>query len=125
MTTDHRATRTTRGTPRLADLPFIGRDAERGRVDRLLHCAGAGTAAFVVVSGEHGVGKTRLIQQIALDAAASGWTSALGTAYEVERDRPYAIVADALGLSILDTTHLTVEQALEEFIHFIRAHSPA
>jgi dephospho-CoA kinase len=33
--------------------------------------------------------------------------------------------ADALGLSILDTTQLTVEQALEELIHLIKAHGPA
>ncbi len=43
--------------------PFMGRAAERRVLDELLDVAGAGRAAVVLVTGEAGIGKTRLVEE--------------------------------------------------------------
>jgi DNA-binding CsgD family transcriptional regulator len=52
--------------------------------------------AAVLLVGESGVGKTRLLQALADWATGSGWTASIGTAYPVERGAPYAALTDAL-----------------------------
>jgi DNA-binding CsgD family transcriptional regulator len=61
-----------------------------------LRAARDGSGALLLLSGESGVGKTRLLEQIARDTAASEWTHATGTAYEVEGCSPYGLISDAL-----------------------------
>ena len=47
---------------------FIGRDAERARVRSALAAAHVGRGSLLLVSGEAGVGKTRLIEEALADA---------------------------------------------------------
>ena len=53
------------GTAPVGTLPSIGREAEMATVHALLHSAGEDSGSFVFLSGERGVGKTRLLEQIA------------------------------------------------------------
>ena len=48
-----------------------------------------------VISGEGGVGKTRLLAEITEWAAADGWRLAAGSSYAVETGIPYALFSDA------------------------------
>ncbi len=90
-----RMTRDTGGRRGPGTLAFVGRDAELQTLREHLTRARAGEGAFVLVVGETGVGKTRLVQQLAEEARKAGCLHAAGHAYEVEAGHPYAIIADA------------------------------
>src|SRR4051812_49759820 len=51
---------------------FVGRDAELATLTAALDAAVAGDAAVVLLSGEAGVGKTRLVEEAAGRASAAG-----------------------------------------------------
>lgn len=62
----------------LAALPLVGRDAERRQLLSWLDAALGGAGGVILLEGEAGVGKTRLLQEFARDAAWRGaqvlWT---------------------------------------------------
>src|SRR5947208_15473976 len=71
--------------PVLAErTPYIGRDAERAELRRLMEQAIAGHGTIVLIRGDPGVGKTRLAQEIVLEARARGMFDATGRCYEME-----------------------------------------
>jgi len=77
--------------------PLVGRDAERERLENLLHATGVERKARVaLLIGEPGVGKTRLLAELASRAAAGRATVLGACAYEVEGARPYGPWVDAL-----------------------------
>lgn len=85
-------------------LPFVGRDRELEQIAAARSDAVRGRGRLLLLSGDGGVGKTRLIQESARAARAVGWQLALGHAYPLETAVPYASFADALGpvLTALD-----------------------
>jgi len=58
--------------------PFVGRRAELERLARLVTLAGEGTAGAVLVSGDAGVGKTRLVAEAVHRTAGDGVLVAVG-----------------------------------------------
>ncbi|MGH3450963.1 MAG: BREX system ATP-binding domain-containing protein, partial [Haloechinothrix sp.] len=59
--------------PRLGSgIPLVGRHAELGQLRAALARAARGEACGVVVSGDAGVGKTRLITELAERAESEG-----------------------------------------------------
>jgi DNA-binding CsgD family transcriptional regulator len=80
----------------LAPFPLVGRAAELGMLRSLLDDAERGSGRTVFLSGEPGIGKTRLSEELAREATRRGWTVAVGRAYAVESGVPYAPFADAL-----------------------------
>jgi tetratricopeptide (TPR) repeat protein len=73
--------------------PMIGRDAD---LDRVLAEAGSGAGKVVLVTGEAGVGKTRLLEAV-MDATVSrGARVLLGHAIESEQVLPFALWSDLL-----------------------------
>jgi class 3 adenylate cyclase/tetratricopeptide (TPR) repeat protein len=77
-------------------VPCVGRDAELSRLTARLREAMAGRGGLVLVAGEPGIGKTRLVSELAAraerDAAAVLW----GHCYEGDWTPPYAPLAEAL-----------------------------
>jgi len=63
---------------------------------RTLDDAAGGAGHTVFISGEGGVGKTRLATAVADAAEKRGWSVALGRSYPVETGVPYALFSDAL-----------------------------
>jgi predicted ATPase len=63
-----------------------------------------------MLQGEGGIGKTRLVRALGDYATRSGIPTAVGSAYPLERDCPYAVFADALSLLVrtLDPGALTM-----------------
>jgi class 3 adenylate cyclase/tetratricopeptide (TPR) repeat protein len=62
-------------SPRLATMAreaFVGRIAERARLDAAFDVANAGERHVALVAGEPGIGKTRLAVELARDANAAG-----------------------------------------------------
>lgn len=74
---------------------LIARAAELERAGAVLCRAAAGTGAALVVEGEPGLGKTRLLDEIACLAAESGMAVRRGAAEEFARGRPFGVLADA------------------------------
>ena len=69
--------------------PFVGRGDERAELGRWLDRAMLGRGGLVMVGGEPGVGKTRLVEQL-LDAARQRRCQTLtGRCYEIEGTAPF------------------------------------
>ena len=79
-----------------ADTPLVGRDAELARGRKSLSAAWRGEGQVVLVAGEAGVGKSRLIAELASAAVARGTRLLVGHAYETEQILPFRPWVDAL-----------------------------
>jgi predicted ATPase len=62
----------------------------------LLREARKGSGRTLILSGEGGVGKTRILTAAAEKAAKDGWNVVIGRSYAVETGIPYALFSDAL-----------------------------
>src|SRR3569623_149653 len=80
----------------LAPFPLVGRATELGMLHSLLDDTERGRGRTVFLSGEPGIGKTRLSEELAREASRRNWVVAIGRAYAVESGVPYAPFADAL-----------------------------
>jgi len=76
--------------------PFVGRERERALLLERLKAAGDGQGGVVLVAGEPGIGKTRLLEELADGARAAGWTVIGGRAYETEGLPPYLPFIEAV-----------------------------
>jgi len=78
------------------ELPLIGRTPETGLLRQALDQAIAGRGQVVVIRGEAGIGKSRLIGALGADATAAGARLILGRSYESEQVLPFGPWVDAL-----------------------------
>ncbi len=79
-----------------ATLPLVGRPTERAALLRHVEAALAGRGGLVLVEGEAGVGKTRLLQEIAQGAAWRGAQVAWSRGLELTPTPPYGVLIGAL-----------------------------
>src|SRR5262249_56019919 len=70
---------------------------EVGGVGEVWEGVGGGQPALVLIEGEAGIGKTRLLDGALEDARARGMQVARGRAEELEQHRPFGLVAAAFG----------------------------
>jgi DNA-binding CsgD family transcriptional regulator len=75
---------------------LVGREAELGRLLALLDEAAAGRPVVALVSGDAGVGKTRLVSELSAAARGSGFAVLTGRCAELADTVPYLPLADAL-----------------------------
>jgi hypothetical protein len=76
---------------------LVGRDSERARLLKVVEAASSTRQEqIVLLSGEPGVGKTRLLAELMREVAARRGTVLDGAAYEAETGRPYGPWIDAL-----------------------------
>ena len=78
---------------------LVGREAELAVAAAAIRELGEGRASALVIEGEAGIGKTRLVQSIVDDARSRDVAAFCGQAHPFERTRPFGVVAAALGLS--------------------------
>jgi DNA-binding CsgD family transcriptional regulator/tetratricopeptide (TPR) repeat protein len=76
--------------------PIMGRTDELGLLDQVLADLDDGRPAAIALVGEPGIGKTRLLAELAARADARGWLVLSGSASELERDLPFSVFVDAL-----------------------------
>src|SRR6516225_10045504 len=74
---------------------MVGRDVELGRLLTLLDDAEAGRSVVALVSGDAGVGKSRLVAEVTQLAAGRGFTVLSGQCAELGDSVPYLPLADA------------------------------
>jgi DNA-binding CsgD family transcriptional regulator len=75
---------------------MVGREAELATLAGLLDDAAAGRAVVALVGGDAGVGKTRLVTELAAGAAGRGFAVLSGRCAELGDAVPYLPLADAL-----------------------------
>ena len=96
-------------TGRVSSSELVGRSAELALLEDALAGAGS-TATTVLVSGEPGIGKSRLVAELCTRAAAEGWLVAIGGCSPVTGpDLPYGAVVSVLR----NLAHGTDDGALE------------
>ncbi len=78
--------------------PLIGRVSDLELLCRLVSGVTRGSAAKVLIEGEAGIGKTRLLTSVIDEARAQGMTVLRGAADPLEMTRPFGAIAEALGL---------------------------
>ncbi|EGX58734.1 LuxR family transcriptional regulator, partial [Streptomyces zinciresistens K42] len=83
---------------------FVGRAAESAALDAALARAAGGEPQALVIGGEAGVGKTRLIEEFATAAAREGAVVAVGGCVEIGADglpfAPFSTALRALGRAL-------------------------
>jgi DNA-binding CsgD family transcriptional regulator/tetratricopeptide (TPR) repeat protein len=92
---------------------MVGRDREYGALDGALHAARAGRGRIIVVAGEAGIGKSRLVTEVARQASHDGLGVLRGRC-SVGGQIPYAPFGEAL-VGILHDPRIARAPALEPF----------
>jgi len=80
----------------LERTPFVARDEERKTLCRLLDQVQQGRGALVMLGGEPGVGKTRLTEELTVEARARNFFTVAGHCYEMEGAPPYIPFSEML-----------------------------
>lgn len=79
-------------------VPFVGRAAELAAVEECVRSASRGNGASAVVEGEAGIGKSRLLDEGLSVATELGVSVLRAACHELERNRPFGVLADALAI---------------------------
>ncbi len=91
-----------------AGTPLVGRAVERAQMREWISAASAGAPHGVgLVVGEPGIGKSRLLDELAASMRAAGGRVLQGPAFEAEMLRPYGAWIDAL--RVLDAAEIPEE----------------
>jgi DNA-binding SARP family transcriptional activator len=103
-----------RRSPSPARPPLIGRAAERARLTALWRTSAQGSGQFVLVTGEPGIGKSRLVEELRSWCAHAGALTAEARSYPAEGAVAYGPVvawlrSDAIAARLrrLERTQLT------------------
>jgi len=75
---------------------LVGRVAELDGLDQVLAELDRGRSGAIELVGEPGIGKTRLLRELAARAEERGQLVLAGSATEFERDLPFSVFVDAL-----------------------------
>ncbi|MEU7632955.1 AAA family ATPase, partial [Nocardia sp. NPDC049220] len=86
----------------------MGRAAELRCVEESLAGARSGSAGAVVLLGEPGIGKTRLLGELCARAGAAGFDVLAGRGSELEREVPFGMVVEALDERFAGLDHRVV-----------------
>ncbi|MDQ4131283.1 MAG: AAA family ATPase [Actinomycetota bacterium] len=95
--------------------PLIGRAAEVGHLAELVAAAAQGQGQMLLLAGEAGIGKTRLVDEALAVAIRMGMTTRCGRAEELDARRPFAAIAGCLGIDP-DPSDETIARHLREDI---------
>ena len=76
--------------------PLVGRGAELRALDEAVARAGQGAAELVLVQGEPGIGKTRLLDEVASRRSEAGWLVLRGGADDRAAAPPYGPILEAV-----------------------------
>ena len=79
------------------EVPLVGRVAELEEIRRRISNASNGSREAIVLEGEPGIGKTRLISEAIRFARDSGFTVLTATAYDFEQAREFGLLRAAFG----------------------------
>jgi DNA-binding SARP family transcriptional activator len=106
---------------RAAPPAFVGRARELARLEALLDEArGGGGTRVALVTGEPGIGKSRLAERVASAAVTAGFAVVSGRAFEAESSRPFGPWADALAVDLQQAVASNVMPSREALFDTLR-----
>ena len=76
---------------------LLGRDHETAVLGHALSEASSSQSSIIIVEGEAGIGKSRLLGDACDEARNRGMQVAVGRAEELDQDRPFGLIARVLG----------------------------
>ena len=88
--------------------PCVGRGKEISRFSKLLSQTSAGQEQTAVVSGEPGIGKSRLIQEMTVIANQQGFQPFIARCFDVEQTLPYQSLISLVRQVITNDNHWQV-----------------
>jgi tetratricopeptide (TPR) repeat protein len=94
----------------LSHMPFVGRLDEMGKLRRRLEALARGEGCVVLLTGEPGIGKSRLAEELAARARADEIVILQGRCHEGEGLRPYHAFAQAID----DYAHVADRSELQQ-----------
>src|SRR5688500_8880201 len=80
--------------------PIVGRTAQMELLDRALAKVAGRTVVVVEISGEPGIGKTRLLTELGVRAAAAGLHTGSGRASDFAKPEPLSVYLHILGVDL-------------------------
>jgi tetratricopeptide (TPR) repeat protein/DNA-binding CsgD family transcriptional regulator len=110
----------------LADLPpsherLVGRHVELARILKMLEIvATTGVGRMVLVSGEPGIGKTRLAREVLTRAGTAGARACLGRSFEQHAGVPFFLFTEALTLPLIGPPLLPQAKAMQRWPQLAR-----
>jgi ATP/maltotriose-dependent transcriptional regulator MalT len=75
---------------------FVGRSSELALLENVLNAVALGKAGFASVTGEAGIGKSRLLRELGHAAVAQGFLALDGSAAEFELEHAFGVFIQAL-----------------------------
>lgn len=102
--------------------PLVGRSREIAFLTERLLAAASGEGGVVLIRGEPGIGKSRLLAELAVGARSAGWLALHGHAYETEGIPPYLPFAEALGQyfrSVTDEAQLVRLASIPQLVQLL------
>ena len=102
--------------PRAPMGPIVGRDEELNQILQGLTDAVHGRGTLVVVSGEAGIGKTRLLGEIEVEARLRGFEVLKGCCTAVRVAAPYQAFIEAVWPRISRKMHSDTPEVLRDFL---------
>lgn len=98
---------------RSALTPFFGREEERNLLMNRWHLAQKGKGQLVMITGEAGIGKSRLLQQFKGDLGGIPHTWIEGESSPYEQDTPFAPTIDLIQNAMNWNSETTVNEKIE------------
>lgn len=92
--------------------PLVGREAEIHQLEEMLRRVKTGYGSVVILSGEQGIGKTRLAEEVMIRARAKGMQVLYGAAYEQEGHLPYGPFVEAIRSALAGLAMGNIRQRL-------------
>ena len=92
--------------------PYVGRSEERSLLRQAVSRAIAGSGGVALIAGEAGLGKTRLVDEIAAEAKASGMFVVRGHCHDMEGSLPYIPFVEAIEYGLTVTTQDVFRSAM-------------
>jgi tetratricopeptide (TPR) repeat protein/DNA-binding CsgD family transcriptional regulator len=92
---------------------LIGRTSHLEALTRLVDQARGGSGQTVLISGEAGIGKSRLVAELKTRAAQEGFSILQGSCFEPDRALPFAPLLDLLHYFCLDHSDAEISAAFE------------
>jgi class 3 adenylate cyclase/tetratricopeptide (TPR) repeat protein len=94
--------------------PFVGRASERARLLQAVERARAGSGTLMLIGGEAGVGKSRLVEEAAAEARRLGLTVLTGHCVDQQGAPPYLPIIEHLAEAARQRSHEAFREVLGE-----------
>jgi serine/threonine-protein kinase len=100
--------------------PMVARTDELDRVMAIADLAASGLGQFVLLTGERGIGKTRLAQELTLTLRDRGFLIATGRCYEAQQSTPFLAMAEAMTAAYRGASAAVQLAAMRQLPHLSR-----